>query len=118
MTGSRASVNIGGTMYVWAAVLCLCLLLLPQGLFSANVEVLYAPDDAPLDRLVTLYQQAKRYIYVSVYGLTYPRAVEALVAAKKRGVDVRMITDQERTRGRETAHGACRRCDLPGFPFG
>ena len=58
---------------------------------------LYAPDDAPLDRVVTLYQQAKRYIYVSVYGLTYPRAVEALVAAKKRGVDVRMLTDQERT---------------------
>ena len=97
MTGSRASVNIGGTMYVRAAVLCLCLLLLPQGLFSANVEVLYAPNDAPLDRLVMLYHQAKRYIYVSVYGLTYPRAVQALVAAKKRGVDVRMLTDQERT---------------------
>ena len=59
--------------------------------------MLYAPNDAPLDRLVTLYQQAKRYIYVSVYGLTYPRAVQALVAAKKRGVDVRMLTDQERT---------------------
>ena len=84
-------------MYVWAAVLSLCLLLLPQGLFSANVEVLYAPNDAPLDRLVMLYHQAKRYIYVSVYGLTYPRAVQALVAAKKRGVDVRMFTDQERT---------------------
>ena len=64
---------------------------------SANVEVLYAPHDAPLDRVVVLYQHAKRYIYVSVYGLTYPRAVEALVAAKKRGVDVRMLTDQERT---------------------
>ena len=97
MTGSRASVNIGGTIYVRAAVLCVCLLLQPQGLFSANVEVLYAPNDVPLDRLVTLYQQAKRYIYVSVYGLTYPRAVQALVAAKKRGVDVRMLTDQERT---------------------
>ena len=97
MTASRASVNIGSTMSIRAAAFCLCLLLQPQGLFSANVEVLYAPDDAPLDRLVTLYQQAKRYIYVSVYGLTYPRAVQALVAAKKRGVDVRMLTDQERT---------------------
>ena len=97
MTVSRASVNIDSTMYIRAAVFCLCLLVQPQGLFSANVEVLYAPHDAPLDRLVTLYQQAKRYIYVSVYGLTYPRAVQALVAAKKRGVDVRMLTDQERT---------------------
>ena len=77
-----------------------CALSVPSGYrkaVRANVEVLYAPDDAPLDRLVTLYHQAKHYIYVSVYGLTYPRAVQALVAAKKRGVDVRMLTDQERT---------------------
>ena len=43
MTGSRASVNIGGTMYVRAAVLCVCFLLQPQGLFSANVEVSMLP---------------------------------------------------------------------------
>jgi len=60
------------------------------------VDVLFAPDDKPLDRLLTLYNQATRYIYVAVYGLTSPKAVEALVAAKKRGVDVRMMTDQER----------------------
>jgi phosphatidylserine/phosphatidylglycerophosphate/cardiolipin synthase-like enzyme len=73
------------------------MLLQAQTVSSADVEVLYAPRDAPLDRLVALYQQAKHYIYVSVYGLTSPRAVEALVAAKKRGVDVRILTDQERT---------------------
>lgn len=64
---------------------------------GATIEVYYSPEDAPLDRVVTLYGQARRYIYVSVYGLTSPRAVEAMVAAKKRGLDVRMITDQERT---------------------
>ena len=79
------------------ALLCMTLTVQAPSAWSASVEVLYAPDDAPLDRVVKLYQQAKRYIYVSVYGLTYPRAVEALVAAKKRGVDVRMLTDQERT---------------------
>jgi phosphatidylserine/phosphatidylglycerophosphate/cardiolipin synthase-like enzyme len=63
---------------------------------SATIEVYYAPEDQPLDRVVALYGQAKRYIYVSVYGFTSPRAVEALVAAKKRGLDVRLITDQER----------------------
>jgi phosphatidylserine/phosphatidylglycerophosphate/cardiolipin synthase-like enzyme len=64
--------------------------------WGAGVEVYYSPEDAPLDRVVSLYEHAKRYIYVSVYGLTSPRAVEALVAAKKRGLDVRFITDQER----------------------
>ena len=95
MIHSRASANFVRTMSS-AVILWLAVLLQPQAVSSANVEVLYAPQDAPLNRMVTLYQQAKRYIYVSVYGLTSPRAVEALVAAKKRGVDVRMLTDQER----------------------
>lgn len=84
--------------------------------WSGNIEVLYAPDDAPLDRVVMLYQQAKHYIYVSVYGLTYPRAVEALVAAKKRGVDVRMLTDQERTQEMKQ-HSALRTLRLAGIPI-
>ena len=85
-------------------------------IWGANIEVLYAPNDTPLDRVITLYRQAKRYIYVSVYGLTYPRAVEALVAAKKRGIDVRMLTDQERTQD-EKQHIALRTLQLAGIPI-
>ncbi len=74
------------------------LLAVPAGAgWSATLEVYYGPDDAPLDRLTTLYRHATRYLYVAVYGLTSPRAVEAMVAAKKRGVDVRLITDLKRT---------------------
>jgi phosphatidylserine/phosphatidylglycerophosphate/cardiolipin synthase-like enzyme len=77
----------------------LLLLTVPVGAgWSATVEVYYAPEDAPLDRLTTLSGHAKRYLYVSVYGLTTPRAVVAMVAAKKRGVDVRLITDRQRTK--------------------
>jgi len=64
---------------------------------GATIEMYYAPEEAPLDRVVALYGRARRYIYVSVYGFTSPRAVEALVAARKRGLDVRLITDHERT---------------------
>jgi phosphatidylserine/phosphatidylglycerophosphate/cardiolipin synthase-like enzyme len=115
MTYSRASADIRRTMCVAATVLWMAHLLEPPALFSANVEVLYAPSDAPLDRLVTLYQQGKRYIYVSVYGLTYPRAVEALIAAKKRGVDVRVLTDQERTQ-EVKQHRALQTLRLAGIP--
>jgi phosphatidylserine/phosphatidylglycerophosphate/cardiolipin synthase-like enzyme len=78
--------------------LVVLMLAVPIGAgWSATVEVYYGPDDAPLNRLTTLYRQATRYLYVAVYGLTSPRAVEAMVAAKKRGVDVRLITDLQRT---------------------
>lgn len=63
---------------------------------AATVEVYYAPEDLPIERLVGLYERAHRYIYVAVYGLTFPPAVKALVEARKRGVDVRLITDRER----------------------
>ena len=78
--------------------LIVLMLAVPVGAgWSATVEVYYGPDDAPLDRLATLYQHATRYLYVAVYGLTSPRAVEAMIAAKRRGVDVRLITDAQRT---------------------
>jgi phosphatidylserine/phosphatidylglycerophosphate/cardiolipin synthase-like enzyme len=105
-----------GVRYALVSVLCLTLGLQGGPVEGARIEVLYAPDDAPLDRVVTLYQQAKRYIYVSVYGLTSPRAVEALVAAKKRGVDVRMLTDQERTQEFKQ-HSALQTLRLAGIPI-
>lgn len=63
---------------------------------ATTIELYYAPEDAPGDRIVSLYDKAQRYIYAALYGLTYPPAVRALVAAKKRGVDVRLITDREK----------------------
>ena len=105
-----------GVPHPAVAVLGFAMLLTAQAVSSATIEVLYAPTDAPLDRLVTLYQHAKRYIYVSVYGLTSPRAVEALVAAKKRGVDVRMLTDHERTQEMKQ-HTALQTLRLAGIPI-
>lgn len=48
--------------------------------------------------MVRLYRDAHHYVFVAMYGLTYPPAVQALVAAKRRGVDVRVLTDRERLR--------------------
>jgi phosphatidylserine/phosphatidylglycerophosphate/cardiolipin synthase-like enzyme len=82
-------------LFCW--LLCALFLFQEPTAWSARVEVYYSPEDAPLDRVIGLYERAQHYIFVSVYGLTSPRAVGALVAAKKRGLDVRLITDQGRT---------------------
>ncbi len=63
---------------------------------AASIEVYYAPEDEPLTKLSKIYDHASRYIYVAVYALTSPLAVKGLVDAKKRGLDVRVITDRER----------------------
>lgn len=63
---------------------------------NAPLEIYYAPEDHPGEKLVALYEGARRYIYVAMYGLTAPPAVRALTGAQRRGVDVRIITDRSK----------------------
>ncbi len=63
---------------------------------AQTIEVYYGPEDRPGDKLVQLYREAKQSIYIAAYGITYRPGVRALVSAKERGVDVRVITDRER----------------------
>ena len=108
--GSRAS-------GLWLTLFMLAPTILPALSSATPVEVLYGPEDKPLDRVVALYHRAHRYLYVAVYGLSNPGAVEALVAAKKRGVDVRIMPIASgwttRNNGQPLMH-----CDWQAFPFG
>ncbi|MBM4125630.1 MAG: hypothetical protein FJ246_11890 [Nitrospira sp.] len=85
-------------LLLWSLVAGMIWLALPaaQARSAATVEIYYAPEDQPGDKLAALYEKARHYIYVAVYGVTYPPIVKALAAAKKRGVDVRVISDREK----------------------
>lgn len=78
-------------------------------------EVLYSPEDRLGDRLVALYNGARKSIYLAIYGLTYPPIIKALVAAHKRGVDVRLITDRKKLedRNQRTALETLRLAGIP-----
>ena len=95
--------SVTGTRVIIAWMCLLALWLSAVGLKGAGatstaaaVEILYAPEDLPADRLVTLYEGARQSIFLATYGLTYPPIVKALVAARKRGVEVRVITDRSK----------------------
>jgi phosphatidylserine/phosphatidylglycerophosphate/cardiolipin synthase-like enzyme len=83
---------------------------------SATIDVYYAPEDQPIDHMVGLYNHARRYIYVSVYALTAPSVVKALVEAKRRGLDIRVITDRERLNDPKQ-HSAVSTLRLAGVPI-
>jgi phosphatidylserine/phosphatidylglycerophosphate/cardiolipin synthase-like enzyme len=72
---------------------------------TPSAEILYSPEDRPADRLVALYGAAQKSIYLAIYGLTYPPIIKALVAAHKRGVDVRVITDRQKLEDRNQRLG-------------
>ncbi|HWF61956.1 MAG TPA: phospholipase D-like domain-containing protein [Nitrospira sp.] len=98
-------------IWLFAAVL-----LAPSWVVSAaSVEVWYGPEDRPLEHLVRMYDRAQRYIFVAVYGLTSPLTVKALIEAKRRGVDVRVVTDRERLEDvkQQTALSTLREAGIP-----
>ena len=82
---------------------------------AASIEVWYGPEDHPLEHLVQMYDRATRYIFVAVYGLTSPLTVKALVEAKRRGIDVRVVTDRERLEDvkQRTALSTLREAGIP-----
>lgn len=82
---------------------------------AASIEVWYGPEDRPLEHLVRMYDRATRYIFVAVYGLTSPLTVKALVEAKRRGIDVRVVTDRERLEDvkQRTALSTLREAGIP-----
>lgn len=83
---------------------------------AMTLEVWYGPEDEPLRQVVRIYEHATRYIFVSVYGLTSPLVVKALVEAKKRGIDVRVITDRQRLED-DKQHTAVSTLRLAGIPI-
>ena len=98
---------------IWLAVV----LVAPTGANATpSVEIYYAPEDLPGEKLVALYGKARRYLYVAIYGITYPPIVKALVAAHKRGVDVRVISDRERLNDPKQ-HAALETLRLAGIPI-
>ncbi len=59
-----------------------------------SVRVVYSLTQKQNDKeIIALINNAKSHIYFAVYTFTLPSIAEALVAAKKRGVDVRGLVD-------------------------
>lgn len=68
-----------------------------------TVEALFTPGDDAGARVVAVIAEAKRQILVHAYTFTHRAIAEALVAARKRGVDVRVVADREQADRVETS---------------
>ncbi len=61
---------------------------------AGTTRVLFSPDDKPAQHLIKLINNAQSKIHAAVYMLTNKKIANALVGAKRRQVDVQIITDQ------------------------
>ena len=67
---------------------------------SAAVEGPYFSDGGRVaERIVAAINRSQKLIHVAVYDLTHPEIAAALVAAHRRGVEVRIATDEGQSGG-------------------
>jgi phosphatidylserine/phosphatidylglycerophosphate/cardiolipin synthase-like enzyme len=62
--------------------------------YALDIRVCFTPGEDCTGVIVDQLAAAKREVLVQAYSFTNPDIVKALVAAKKRGVDVRAILDK------------------------
>lgn len=68
---------------------------IPTAKNKANgMQIYFSPQDKSINNAVLpIIENAKDYIYIPIFVITENRVVEALIKAKQRGVDVRLISD-------------------------
>lgn len=68
-----------------------------------TVQVAFTPWDNAEAMIVDCIRQARRQILVQAYSFTSRALANALIAAKRRGVDVQVLADREQTFGGEAS---------------
>ncbi len=62
---------------------------------SGTVQVMFTPEDDAAGQIVLIIEQAQKQVLVQTFSFTNKEIARALISAKQRGVDVRVVTDAE-----------------------
>jgi len=73
----------------------------PEYVAAGTVQVAFPPWDDAEALVVAAIADARRQIFVQAFSLTSKAIARALIAAKRRGVDVRVTADRDQTFGGE-----------------
>ncbi len=82
------------------------ILLLPQsGIASPDVSVGFSPEGTAQRLVLATLDGATREIRLMGYNFTSPDIVQALIRAKERGVDVKVVLDEKGNRNKRGQFG-------------
>jgi len=65
---------------------------------SGTMQVLFTPEDDAAGQIVHAIAHAQKQVLVQTFSFTSREIAQALISAKQRGVDVRVVTDAEQIR--------------------
>ncbi len=64
---------------------------------ESNVEVYFCPADSCANHLISKIDSAKSSLYIAIYSFTHDGIADAVLKAKERGVDVKVIFDKDQS---------------------
>lgn len=77
---------------------------------NSIISVYFSPTDSTINEMIIpMIDNAKHYVYMPIFIITHEKLVQALIAAKKRGVDVRLIIDATNTSRKDSLHNIMRK---------
>ncbi|HHR4183617.1 TPA: phospholipase D family protein [Salmonella enterica] len=68
--------------------------------YAATIETGFSPEGTALQLVLKTLETAQQEIRLMGYSFTSPEVVSALISAKRRGVDVKMVLDWKNNAGR------------------
>ena len=81
---------------------------------TTKINAYFSPQDKTVEKaLVPLVEKAKSYVYLPVFVITHKKLTQALIDAKNRGVDVKIILDATSVRSNHTTHEILREAGIP-----
>lgn len=83
-----------------SGLVCLSLSGIQPAAATPSVQVGFSPEGSALQLVLKTIESAQHEIRLMGYSFTSPEVVSALVRAKRRGVDVRMVLDEKGNRSK------------------
>lgn len=73
-----------------------------QTLAVKNLDTCFSPKESCDQKLIDVINSSKKTLDVAIFSITHPDIAAAIVAAKKRGVKVRMVVDKGQSEGKHS----------------
>lgn len=107
-------------------VLAVCVVMLMSGIVSASPvlfecgvtgDLTFSPDGKTTQKIITAVNacEPNERLLVAAYSFTSKPLVLALIAAKKRGVDVQLLVDKGQEKNRYSGWKACVLAGIPTY---
>lgn len=79
-----------------------------------TVSVYFSPTDKIItNKIIPAINNAQNYIYISSFIITHKQIENALIAAKTKGIDIKIITDATSANGKYSIHNILRSYNIP-----